>query len=60
MCDTTQRVTALEVQDNAISNRIVSKSQEMRAFHVGFRKRVRTSEPSPVFDEVLAEPESVG
>lgn len=39
-CETTSRVAALEVTEDAISERIKSKSQQMRTVHQQFRKSI--------------------
>ena len=54
LCDTTQRLSALEVTDEAISTRIKNKSREMRAFHQKLRKTISDETDPPAAIQDLA------
>ena len=58
MCEVTARLAALEGDDESISDRIIYKSQEMRAFHQDLRKRI-TDCPPPSSD-ILPEKPAIG
>lgn len=48
--DTTSRVEALSARDDAISERIAHKSQEMRAVHRKFRRSISPPKGIPITD----------
>ncbi len=59
LADTTSKVRALDADGDTISERICTKSREMRAFHRDYRERMASSDPPPSKGG-LSDPTSTG